>query len=214
MKEFTPENFQQEVLRWYSQNGRDFYWRSNELTPFELLLTELLLKRTRAQTVDNRGQDVLDQLESPKTVIQMDREELEDILQPFGLYERRSKNIQQVCQSLASEFDGEVPDNREELLSVSGIGQYTADAILCFSYGKPVLALDTNVIEVAAHYFGVDRPSDPRLDTEIRPTLEPLVPTESPEAFNWGLIDLGAKLRSEEYNCPSCPLDLPCFDYR
>lgn len=213
MKDFTPKNFQQEVLRWYSQNGRNFYWRSNELSSFELLLTELLLKRTRAETVERRGKNAINRLESPENVARMDRKELEEILQPFGLYKRRSKNIQRVCRTLADEFDGKIPRKRRKLLSVNGIGQYTADAVLCFSFGKQVLVLDTNTIEVAVHYFGVDRPSDPRLDTEIRPTLEPLVPEEDPENFNWGLIDIGYELRSGDYNCPKCPLDLPCFDY-
>jgi len=191
-----PTDFRDALLIWYAENGRDFYWRDRRLTPFEQLLTELLLKRTKAETVDAHGEDVLSTLTTPEDVIQMDQDELIELIKPFGLYNRRSKNINTVCTALINEFDDEIPQTREYLLEIPGIGEYIADSILCFSYGQPILVLDTNTITVAEHFFGINPPDDPRYDTEIRPVLEPLIPEDNPRAFNWAIIDIGATLRT------------------
>lgn len=197
--------FRKALLDWFSDHGREFYWRTDELTPFEILLTELLLKRTRAEKVDTYGIVILSEFDSPETVSSMSSEQLASILKPLGLQHRRAKNIQSVCQGLVEKYDGDVPADREQLLEISGIGQYTADAVLCFAYGRPVLVLDTNVIVVAEQCFGIEPPDDPRQDETIRPALEPIVPEDCPQDFNWALIDLGAVLKSDR---KKCPLDL------
>lgn len=192
----TSTSFAGAVVAWYENNGREFYWRDRDLSPFEYPLTELLLKRTRAETVNAHGEQVLESLPSPEDVVKTDHESLVELIKPFGIYNRRSKNIKHACLTLMGEFDGEIPRTREELLAVSGVGQYAADAILCFAYGDPVLVLDTNTMAVAEQYFGIEPPDDPRQDTQIRPVLEPLVPKDAPRAFNWGIIDIGAVLRT------------------
>lgn len=208
MEKDGPLAFRDAVLEWYHEQGRDFYWRAGGLSPWELLLTELLLKRTRAETVEAHGPPILSCLSTPRAVLELDQEELAEILQPLGLYNRRSKNIRSVCQSLVEQHGGTVPAERDQLLEISGVGEYTADAVRCFAYGQPVLVLDTNVIAVAEYYFGLEGPSDPRLDDTIRPTLSPLVPADSPREFNWALLDLGAALRAAGDATENDPLDL------
>lgn len=198
----NEREFREALLEWFNDQGRDFYWRTTELTPFEILLTELLLKRTHAEKVHTHGEDILSKLHSPKEVASMPRERLESILEPLGLQNRRAKNIQSVCLEIIENHNGNIPENRNELMEISGIGQYSADCVLCFAYGKPVLVLDTNVIVVAERCFGIEAPDDPRQDEKIRPALEPIVPADRPREFNWALIDLGAKLKNEPQQCP------------
>jgi len=195
------EGFSDQLLSWYEDNGRSFYWREGELSAFEHLLTELLLKRTTAQAVHNHGNDIISTLNSPGQVLSMDHDALVDVLRPLGLYNRRAKNIRTVCEGIQENHCGEIPDSRQELLAIEGIGEYTADMVLSVVFQRPVVAIDTNVMEVAHRYFDIEKPADPRLDTEIRPTLEPIVPPDRPAEFNWALIDLGAALRGE--NAPS-----------
>jgi A/G-specific adenine glycosylase len=190
--------FKEDLFAWFEQKGRSFYWRSYDLEPFEILVTEMLLKRTKAETVDAMMPEILDSFSSPKEILGMDETHLKEILRPLGLHKRRSKNLRFVCEELVRRHDGVVPDNREDLLSINGIGEYIADAVLCFAYEKPVLTLDTNVARVANFYFEVEVPDDLRQDTEIRKLLEPLVPKNHPQKFNWALIDLGNQLQKKQ----------------
>jgi len=92
------------------------------------------------------------------------------------------------------DHDGNVPEPREELLAINGIGEYTADAVRCFAFGRAAVLLDTNTAAVAREFFGVRPADDLRLDTDIRPALQPVVIRESPRKINWALLDLGADL--------------------
>lgn len=208
--ENLDRGFTDALLDWFNTNGRTFRWREQDLTPFEVLLTEMFLKRTRAETVDSHLPDIFSELNTPEQVVKMDQDELIDLIRPFGLYNRRSKNIKNVCGSIIEQFGGQPPRTRDELLEINGIGEYIADAIRCFGYKEPVLVVDTNVAAVAKRYFGIEPASDLRHDESIRSRLQPLVPVSNPKIFNWGLIDLGAVLQSENPSCPDCPLQIRC----
>lgn len=205
------QRFREQLLEWFAANGRTFYWRTDELDPFEILLTELLLKRTRAETVNAYGPEILKDLSTPKKVTEMEEDRLKEILQPLGLYNRRSKNIKQVCQSLCMDFDGNIPKSRSELKSISGIGDYTADAVCCFAFEQPVVVLDTNTATVAENFFGVTPADDLRQDEQIRATLKPLVASGDAKTINWALLDLGASLINGDTIPSSC--SIPVFDH-
>jgi len=190
--------FQRAVIEYYRTQGRSFFWRDESLDAFEWLLVEMLLKRTSASTVNNHGQAVLKRFQHPEDVVAIPQDDLAEILRPFGLYNRRSKNLKNVCETLVDEHDGTVPRERETLVQINGIGAYIADAIACFEYGEPVLVLDTNTALVAREFFDIVPADDLRLDENIRPALEPLVPAESPREFNWGLLDIGAQVRKND----------------
>lgn len=192
--------FQEAVLEWYNENGRSFYWREENLTPFQVLILEMMLKRTRAETVDKFVAEILEQFSSPQKVVDMEPEDITEVIEPLGLYNRRCKNLVNVCRDIVEKYDGEIPDEREDLLSISGVGEYIADAVLCFGFGKSVLVLDGNVAQVASYYFDLPVPDDLRQDSEIRDKLQPYVPEQRPEEFNWGLIDNGALLKKGNYD--------------
>jgi len=195
MGKIERDEFRDKLLEWYEKGGRSFYWRENKLTPFKVLVLEMLLKRTKAETVDNMAKEVLNKLSSPEKTLNKQEEEIKELIRPLGLYNRRSKNIRNVCRSLIENFDGEVPETRNDLLSVNGIGNYIADAILCFSFEKPVMVLDTNTAKVAKFYFNLKVPDDLRQDQKIKGLMEPLVPEDHPRKFNWALIDIGSEIK-------------------
>jgi len=190
--------FQQAVVDYYRSNGRSFFWREESLDAFDWLLIEMLLKRTSASTVNNYGKPVLQRFQQPEDIISTPQDELAEVLRPFGLYNRRSKNLNNVCETLISEYDGTIPRDRDDLSQINGIGEYIADAIVCFGFHEPVLVLDTNTALVAEELFNITPADDLRLDETIRPTLEPLVPENRPRKFNWGMLDIGAELRNDD----------------
>lgn len=201
-------DFQRTVVEYYRENGRSFFWREEPLSNFDWLLVNMLLKRTRAETVDAHAKEVIRSLVTPQDVVSMPEDELVGLLEPFGLYNRRSKNLRRVCSSLIKEHNGQVPDKRDTLLEINGIGEYIADGVLCFAFGRPTLILDANSARFAKKVLGIKPADDLRQDTKIRPTLEPLVPEEHPREFNWGLLDAGAKLREgDTASLPDFPIE-------
>ncbi|MFC7047300.1 endonuclease III domain-containing protein [Halobacteriaceae archaeon GCM10025711] len=203
----TLLQFRRELLEWYKNHQRDFYWRREieSLSRFQVLMTEIFLQRTRADVVDGLMPDLMEVFVTPDAVLEVNRDELIALIKPLGLYERRFQNIQQLCQSLVDNHDGEVPHTREELVNLPGVGEYTADAVLAICDGKPVLMLDANVRFVAERCLGINSDGSREADDKIRNVLEPCVPEEDPAAFNWALIDLGDALRKSGQDCPVDP---------
>jgi A/G-specific DNA glycosylase len=87
-------------------------------------------------------------------------------------------------------------DGREELIDIKGIGQYTADAVLCYGFGYHAVPIDVNVARVGEHYFEMELPSDLRYASDLRARMEEVVTVEDPMTLNWALQDLGNALRS------------------
>lgn len=206
----STDKFREELLEWYAENGRKFYWRDKELSAFQILLLELFLKRTRAEIVDKYAEEVVSQLSDPYKIDSMEYSEIVDLIEPMGLYNRRSETLQKISSDLINRFEGEVPSTREDLLSIYGIGDYIANAVRCYAYGVPVVVVDINVARVAEHYFGMDIPSDLRQGDEIQSVFDSMIPETNPTSFNNALLDLGAELNTKQ-DCPDCPLNLPCI---
>lgn len=182
-------------MEWFKDNGREFFWRTKELSPFQMLVLEVLLKRTRAETVDKYGEDFVETYSSPERVLSAGKTELEDGIEKLG-YQSRIEDLISISKEIRAE-DGLKPD-REFLLEIEGLGQYTVDAILCYGYGEPRVPLDVNVARVGEIYLGVDIPSDLRYADELKEKMEKCIDAENPSEFNWALQDLGAALQTED----------------
>lgn len=188
------EEFTQRVVEWYQKNGREFFWRQEDLNPFQVLVLEFLLKRTNAVTVDSYAKDFITTYDSLSKFLQADEETLKTEIDELGYYSRIDE-INAVCKQIE---DFGLPESREELLNITGIGVYTADAILCYGYGVATVPIDMNVARIGKVYFGIEIPSDLRYADELKEKMDSLVPEDNPEDFNWALQDLGARLRSDE----------------
>lgn len=191
-------DFTKAVIEFYQEEGRNFFWREKDLNSFQFLILEMLLKRTRAETVDNHSESFLETYSSPAEIRKVEKEKLEDELRQFGLQNRRSKNMKNAAEFIIDKLDGDIPQYREDIKRIPGVADYIADAVLCFSFSKPVLVLDSNVAKVANFYFNLDIPDDLRGENRIRNKLESKVPEEYPKQFNWGLIDLENKIEEND----------------
>jgi A/G-specific adenine glycosylase len=117
---------------------------------------------------------------------------------------------------LNDRFQGEVPSDAEQLKGLTGVGNYIANAVLCFAYNRRAAVVDTNVIRVLARVFGlISKRSRPRTDPELWRAAAALLPRQRVKDYNWALLDLGKKLCTPRNpKCSACPLAPLCDYYR
>ena len=201
---------QGDLLRWFEKNGRDLPWRKTR-DPYAIWVSEIVLQQTRVPTAIPYYKRFLENFPTVRHLAKADLSSVLKIWEGLGYY-TRARNLHRAAQFILNRFGGRVPDNPEDLLSLPGIGRYTAGAILSIAHNKDAPILDGNVKRVLSRIFAVS--GDPR-QTETESLLwslsESLVPTGHASAFNQGLMDLGSTICTpRDPRCPECPLGSLC----
>jgi len=201
--------FRAGIFDFWQKNGRkELPWRKTR-DPWQILLAEVLLRKTtvRQVIVLYRG---LSQL-SVSQISHMSGSELEGLLQPLGMYRVRAHQLRLIAESVAL-ADPEMLRSREFLFSLPGIGKYIVNSVACFAFAEPKPALDTNMIRVIQRVFGIrSRRSRPREDEQLWNVAESLVPQDRCREFNWGVLDFASAVcRARKPICSDCPLRKIC----
>ena len=205
-------SFADRVLQWGGQNFSDFPWRLSR-SPYEILVAEMLLKRTTAAAAARAYEDFLIRFPSLQVVASAPDEELVRILSSVGLQHQRARSMKQLADWLLSKHGGDIPSNLEGLLEVPGLGDYSAAAILSFGYGAPAAVLDTNVERILIRVFGNTLPPRPSWKL-LREVATGLLPKDRHRQYNYGLLDLGRQIcRYTDPRCGECPLASGCTYY-
>lgn len=205
--------FKRRLLKWISENRRDFPWRET-CDPYKVLIAEIFLRKTDARKVLSIYERFIRKYPGFEALIHVDRRELEDFLRPLGLYRRRAKELIDLAQMVETKHRGEVPHSREELLGLPGVGNYIANAVLCFAFGQDAPLLDTNVSRVVARVFSFEsKKKRVRDDPEMWRAVRQMVPEGRARDFNLAVLDLAAKVcLPRKPECAICPV-LSLCDY-
>jgi A/G-specific adenine glycosylase len=191
------------LLHWAENNTRDFPWRKN-ITPYRILVAELLLRRTTASAVKRIYEPFIEKYPSLKQLSEADQAILKDDLKTIGYQQFRSSFFKDIASSLLLIF-GSIPDSFEELLSVKQVGLYTAAAVSSLGYGLPLPMVDTNVIRILSRVYGKHF-----TQYEAFTLLKKILPKDF-KKFNFALLDLGALIcRYKNPLCSQCPLQHKC----
>ena len=197
------KNWPLKIIEWEKESGRDFPWRKNR-TPYKVLISELLLKRTTSTAVSRIFEDFIQRYPNIITLSKASKKGLEKILSGIGLQEQKSLDIQQMTTSIMEQFNGSLPDDFHSLISVPGIGDYTASSLLVFGFNKPKAIVDSNVIRILSRAFYVKGKG-------LNDIAEKLVPRKDADLYNYGLLDLGAIICHYSIKkCPYCPVKIYC----
>jgi A/G-specific adenine glycosylase len=198
------------VRSWYRTHGREFAWRESR-DPYDVLIAELLLQRTRADLVPRVFSELQTRFPDSVSLAGADTSEVLEVLRPLG-FTHRSERIPLTAKTLVDRFGGEVPATEEELLSLPGVGRYVANAVLVVAFGLPRPLLDPNVLRVLDRSFGVrSTRSRPRDDVRLWRLVGEVVTGHRPQEVALGLIDLGAVVcRPARPRCFECPLRSRC----
>ena len=195
------------LLDWYGRARRDLPWRAPEVTPWQILVSEIMLQQTPVARVVPIWVDWVSRWPTPSATAGAGAA---DVLRAWGKlgYPRRAKRLHECATAIASCHADVVPDDVETLLSLPGVGAYTARAVACFAYGARVPVVDTNVRRVLARAIAgraaAGSPS-PRLD---HAAAEALLPEGTAAAvFSAALMELGATVcTARAPRCGDCPL--------
>ena len=204
------QNFRDDLIAWFRDNRRDFPWRRLILSPWQVLLTEICLRRTRAEQVAQIAEEVLTLGQTPASFLE-NLEELKPPLTSLGLPERID-NLVAAATFIRDRLDGQVPENWQELIAIPGVGDYIASAVLCFAFGRPSVLMDTNTMRIARRVTG----RDARPIWRLRLSLHQLAGPKGTDAqWNQALLDLGAlTCTARAPKCEVCPVVAHCVTGR
>lgn len=198
------------LLAWYEANRRDLPWRRTR-DPYHILLSEMMLQQTQVPRVLPR---YLAWLERFPTLAALAAAPTADVLREWsGLgYNSRAVRLQAVARHVVAEHGGRMPREVETLLSLPGIGDYTARAVACFAYERDVPVLDTNVKRVLHRVLvGPDAPKPQLTDRQFWALAERAVPAGRGYDWNQGLMDFGSSIcTARKPACLICPLRDSC----
>ena len=201
------------LLQWYAAEHRDLPWRSTH-DPYAILVSEMMLQQTQVQRVLPKFEQFLAAFPTLADLAAASTADVISVWVPLG-YNMRAVRLQSIARQVMNEHAGSIPDTIEELLTLKGIGRYTAGAIACFAYKKQVAMVDTNIHRVLHRIFlGLDL-SEPRLTNDQRLTFaEQVLPDGKAYDWNQALMDLGATIcTSANPQCSRCPLQDVCKTY-
>lgn len=200
------------LVEWYQANRRDLPWRHSP-TPYQVWVSEIMLQQTRVEAVKPYYARFLATLPTVKDLAEAPEEVLLKLWEGLGYYSR-VRNMQKAAKEICSRFGGELPASYKDLLSLPGIGPYTAGAISAFAFGLPEVAVDGNVLRVMARLLADDRNIlDEATKKDFEAKLREVVPADVPGDFGQGLIELGATVclpGRGEVHCEKCPLREHC----
>ena len=203
------------LLDWYHAAHRDLPWRADR-DPYHILVSEIMLQQTRAETVIPYYHRFLAALPTLSDLAAADDETLHKLWEGLGYYSR-VRNLGRAARAVMENYGGKIPADFSALLSLPGVGRYTAGAIASIAFDIPVPAVDGNVLRVLARLCGDDTDVlSPAARRQAEAALAPLVPTEGTGDFTQSLIELGATVCTpgESPRCEDCPLRLLCVAAR
>jgi len=193
------------LLDWFKSHKRDFPWR-HEIDPYRVLVAEKMLQQTTYGHVLKVYGDFIEKFPGISSLAQAEVSDIEDAIRRLGFQRQRAKQFKEIGSAVSSGHKGRIPSKKEELLKLSGIGNYIAGAVLCFAFNKDEPILDVNVRRVVGRYFGWKEVKD----TEIEKRLRRLVPKGKAKQFNWGVIDFSGLICSRRPKCKRCFLTDSC----
>jgi A/G-specific adenine glycosylase len=204
-------SFAQKLLAWYARHKRDLPWRRDAPDPYRVWIAETLLQQTQAATVIPYYARFLARFPNVRALASARLDDVLKVWEGAGYY-ARARNLHRAAQEIVAGFGGEIPGTVEELLTLPGIGRYTAGAIASIAFGRDAPVVDGNVTRVLCRYFNI--PGDPkraRTQKELWQRAENLLPRGRAGEFNQAVMELGATLCiPRQPRCAACPLARGC----
>lgn len=207
-----PAAFQQALTGWFRAEGRDYPWRRTT-DPYAVLVSEMMLQQTTLAMVLERGHYARWMEAFPDVAALAAAPEARVLARWEGLgYYNRARNLQQAARLVIERFQGVFPATLPEILSLPGVGRYTAGAVFSFAYDKPAPLVDGNVARVLARLMNyrseIDRPAGQR---QLWQWAEALVPERDARGYNSALMELGQRICTPgPPSCLLCPVRAWC----
>lgn len=196
---------------WYLLNKRDLPWRQTT-NPYYIWLSEVMLQQTRVQQGLPYYLKFVERFPTIEDMAEADESEILSLWQGLGYYSR-ARNMHTTAQFITTQYGGAFPTEYKKVLALKGVGEYTAAAIVSFSYKQAYPVLDGNVYRVVSRLFNIETPIDTPLGKkDIETALNSIFDSDRPALFNQAIMEFGAlQCTPKNPNCQDCVLAIHCL---
>lgn len=203
--------FGQSLIKWYNQNKRDLPWR-NTVNPYKIWLSEIILQQTRVVQGYDYYMKFVENYPTIKDLAAASEHDVLKLWQGLGYYSR-ARNLRATAKEIVDKYDGTFPSDYKALLSLKGIGSYTASAILSFAYNMSYAVVDGNVYRVLSRVFAIEEPIDTTQGKKLFEQLaQSLIEGNEPCVYNQAIMDFGAlQCVPVSPDCSYCCLQNMCL---
>lgn len=202
----TPKKIKEIFKRFKKNNPRP----TTELkysTHFELLIAVILSARATDVSVNKATVKLFPVANTPQAILKLGEEGLKSFVKNIGLYNSKAKNIIKTCQILVDQYDGQVPNNREDLEALPGVGRKTANVILNTAFGQPTIAVDTHIFRVANRI----KLTDGKTPLIVEKQLQKIIPKEYlHDAHHWLILHGRYVCVARKPHCSTCLINDLC----
>ncbi|AIE78861.1 endonuclease III [Bacillus tropicus] len=172
--------------------------------PFELVIAVALSAQCTDALVNKVTKNLFQKYKTPEDYLSVSLEELQQDIRSIGLYRNKAKNIQKLCRMLLDDYNGKVPEDRDELTKLPGVGRKTANVVVSVAFGIPAIAVDTHVERVSKR-LAICRWKDSVL--EVEKTLMKKIPMDEWSVTHHRMIFFGRyHCKAQRPQCEECPL--------
>jgi A/G-specific adenine glycosylase len=205
--------FRSHLLSWFEKNQRIFPWRSSHASHYQRVVSEVLLQRTKADTVSLFWRRFISRFPNWTSITRANNSELEIVLRPIGLSRQKAPRLLALAKIIALK-GGRFSRDREKVDALPGVGQYIGNAIMLFCHKQATPLLDVNMARTLERFFGPRKLSDIRYDPYLQILSHEVVQGPMAMELNWAVLDFGALIcKSQKPLCDKCPLSERCLFY-
>ena len=197
------------LLRWFAKHGRKYAWRNTD-SPYQILIAEMMLRRTRADQVAPVYEKFIKRYPNLRALSYASLDQIKREMRPLGL-PTRAEEVWAIGREAGQLFNYTLPADRDELKQLSGVGDYVAGAVLSTGFGKREWIIDTNVVRVFRRFFGLRADGDIRRSSIMQTLTATYVRTRVPKKANLALLDHAALIcKPSSPVCSRCPISKRC----
>jgi len=206
-------DFQRLIMDWYRLNSRDLPWRVTR-DPYKIWLSEIILQQTRVDQGLDYYNKFISKYPDVHSLANATEQEVLALWQGLGYYSR-ARNLHFTAKDIDSRLNGVFPNDYKEILSLKGVGEYTAAAIASFAFDLVYPVVDGNVYRLLSRFFGIDIPIDSTQGKkQFKGLAEELISFKDPALYNQSIMEFGAlQCVPKSPICFDCVLKDDCFAF-
>ena len=205
-----------EILNWYDNNKRILPWRKHltkKQKQYFTLVSEIMLQQTQVKTVIPYFNNFIKKIPNLKTLANINNQKLMKCWEGLGYYSR-ARNLKKAAKKIIKEFDGNLPNNVDQLKSLPGIGDYTSTAIMAIAFNKQFIPLDGNVERILKRIFYLKTEKEVKKDN-LHKKKYFFGKSNRPSDYAQAIMEIGALIcRPTNPLCIECPLQKNCISYK
>ncbi len=211
LAELPKQEFNHQLLAWFQDHKREMPWRG-EKDPYKIWISEIMLQQTRVDQAWPYFERFMKLFPSVHDLASANQQQVLKAWEGLGYYSR-ARNLHAASKTIVNKFNGKFPESYDEVISLKGIGPYTAAAITSIAFDQPNAVVDGNVIRLVTRYYGIeDDIRSTRTIKQVQELVDQLISEEHPAEFNQAMMELGSIVCSPTNpDCLNCPIQAGCI---